>query len=159
MAENVTRRHALAAAAVSLGGAGCAAPTHVVEGAMERVQGIGGFFFRSRNPQELAMWYNNNLGISLVPQSYESTPWITEAGPTIFAPFEQDSELFGDSRNQWVMNFRVQSLDAMAAQIQANGTPVEIDPVTYPNGRFGKLADPEGNPIQLWEPNQRSLRP
>ena len=55
-------------------------------------------------------------------------------------------------RLQWMINFRVRSLDKMAAQLRANGVAVEVDPEVYPNGRFAKLSDPEGNPIQLWEP-------
>ena len=70
----------------------------------------------------------------------------------MFAPFQHDTTYFGDMRLQWMINFRVRDLDKMAAQLQANGTAVEIDPETYPNGRFAKTADPEGNPIQLWQP-------
>ncbi|MCK5744934.1 MAG: VOC family protein, partial [Oricola sp.] len=64
----------------------------------------------------------------------------------------QDTSYFGDPKNQWMINFRVKDLDAMAAQLRAGGTTVEIDPEEYPNGRFAQLFDPEGNPIQLWQP-------
>ena len=76
----------------------------------------------------------------------------TEEGVTIFAPFKQDTSYFGDMRLQWMINFRIRDLDKMAAQLRANGVAVEIDPETYPNGRFAKIFDPEGNPIQLWQP-------
>ena len=88
----------------------------------------------------------------MTPEDYESEPWRQEAGTTVFAPFREDTDYFGDKRLQWMINFRVRSIDRMAAQLAANGVAVEIDPETYPNGRFGKLNDPEGNPIQLWEP-------
>lgn len=119
---------------------------------MERVLGIGGFFFRARDPAALSAWYAANLGINLPPQSYDATPWRTEAGVTIFTPFEVGTEFFGDWRIQWMINFRVRDLDAMVSQLRANGSTVEVDPQTYPNGRFAKLYDPEGNGIQLWQP-------
>ena len=119
---------------------------------MERVTGIGGFFFRAKDPKALAQWYADQLGINTIPQSYDATPWRQEAGTTAFAPFKQDTTYFGDMRLQWMINFRVRDLDKMAAQLRGNGVAVEVDPETYPNGRFAKLADPEGNPIQLWQP-------
>lgn len=119
---------------------------------MERVTGIGGFFFRARDTKALAQWYDDNLGVTQVPTDYGGTPWRQEAGTCVFAPFKESSAYFGDMRLQWMLNFRVRDLDAMAAQLRAKGTTVEIDPETYPNGRFAKLNDPEGNPIQLWEP-------
>ena len=121
---------------------------------MERVQGIGGFFFRARDPKAMAAWYADHLGVDLVPESYGMEPWTTEAGPTVFAPFEQATTYFGEARLQWMINFRVRDLDAMVAQLRAKGVTVEIDPEAYPNGRFAKLNDPDGNPIQLWQPER-----
>lgn len=121
------------------------------ESGMERVLGVGGFFFRARDPEALARWYADNLGVAPAPQSYDAEPWRTEAGVTIFAPFDETSARFGDSAKQWMMNFRVRNLDAIAAQLRRAGVGVEIDPQPYPNGRFARLHDPEGNPIELWE--------
>ena len=119
---------------------------------MQKVTGIGGFFFRSRDPEALAKWYSDNLGVDIVPQDYDTPAWQTAAGTTVFAPFSQDTQYFGRAEQQWMINFRVQDLDAMAAQLQSNGNNVELDPEEYPNGRFAKVLDPEGNPIQLWQP-------
>ena len=119
---------------------------------MEKVVGIGGFFFRSKNPQALAEWYEQNLGISQVPKDYNSVSWEQEAGTTVFAPFEESTDYFGSANQQWMINFRVKDLDAMVAQLRANGIMVTVDEEVYPNGRFAQLNDPEGNPIQLWEP-------
>ena len=119
---------------------------------MERVTGIGGFFFRAKDPKKLAQWYQDNLGVTMTPKSYGEEAWQQQAGTTVFAPFQHDTKYFGDMRLQWMINFRVRDLDKMAAQLRRNGTAVEIDPETYPNGRFAKMADPEGNPIQLWQP-------
>ncbi len=119
---------------------------------MEKVDGIGGFFFRSGNPEKLAKWYADHLGIDVVPSDYDTPAWRTEAGTTVFAPFAKDTGFFGDMSQQWMINFRVRDLDAMAAQLEAAGVKVEVDPETYPNGRFAQFNDPEGNPIQLWQP-------
>lgn len=119
---------------------------------MEKVLGIGGFFFRAADPQALMTWYADNLGISLPPQSYDTTPWQQDAGYTVFTPFPIDSNDFGSAQKQWMINFRVSNLDAMVRQLQSNKIAVEVDKELYPNGRFARLVDPEGNPIQLWEP-------
>lgn len=117
---------------------------------MQRVTGIGGLFFRSKDPA-LAKWYQKHLGIDLVPVDYSQKPWSQEAGPTVFAPFPQDSDYF-DSAKQWMINFRVKDLEAMVTQLRAAGIEVSMDAQAYPNGRFARLNDPEGNPIELWEP-------
>lgn len=119
---------------------------------MERVTGIGGFFFRAKDPKKLAQWYQDNLGVTMTPQSYDAPVWRQEGGTTVFEPFKQDTTYFGDMHLQWMINFRVRDLDKMAAQLRKNGVAIEIDPETYPNGRFAKINDPEGNPIQLWQP-------
>lgn len=118
---------------------------------MERVTGIGGFFFRSRDPQALADWYEQRLGVLPTPQSYDAEVWLQEAGPTVFAPFPQDAEMIGPADHTWMINFRVADLEAMVSQLRGAGEQVEVDPERYPNGRFAHLRDPEGNGIQLWQ--------
>lgn len=120
--------------------------------ARERVLGIGGLFFRSRNPKELAAWYQLHLGIDPTPTEYGQQVWQQAAGPTVFAPFPHDTDYFGNPHQGWMINFRVRSLDAMVAQLSAANIPVKVDTERYPNGRFARLHDPEGNPIELWEP-------
>lgn len=122
---------------------------------MEVVLGIGGLFFRSLDPQGLARWYRDHLGVTPVPTNYEEHGWRQQAGPTGFAPFEESTTYFGPGNRQWMVNFRVRSLDAMVAQLRRADIAVEIDPQLYPNGRFARLHDPEGNPIELWEPQGR----
>jgi glyoxylase I family protein len=119
---------------------------------MEKVTGIGGFFFRAKDPKTLALWYEQHLGVLPIPTSYEKPGWQQEAGSTAFAPFPETSKYFGDANKVWMLNFRVRDLDKMAAQLQAAGIAVKIDPQSYPNGRFARLHDPEGNPIELWQP-------
>jgi catechol 2,3-dioxygenase-like lactoylglutathione lyase family enzyme len=152
--EDFTRRAAvgLAVGAVATAQANAMGFTPKGETAMERVLGIGGFFFRSKDPKALAQWYEDNLGILPVPANYGMPAWRTDAGTTVFAPFPKDTSYFGDPAQQWMINFRVRDLDKMAAQLRANGVTVDVDPQLYPNGRFAKVLDPEGNPIQLWQP-------
>jgi glyoxylase I family protein len=118
----------------------------------EKVAGIGGFFFRAHDPKALGNWYQQHLGITLTPTSTGGTVWQQEAGPTAFTPFSEKSSYFGDPSKVWMVNFRVHDLDKMIAQLRAAGIEVK-DPESYPNvGLFAHLHDPEGNPIELWQP-------
>lgn len=119
---------------------------------MEKVTGFGGFFFRAQDPANLAKWYEENLGINPVPSDYEMPCWEQSSGPTVFAPFAKDTDYFGDPNKAYMLNFRVANLDAMAMQLEKAGIEVTRDPEIYPNGRFARTHDPEGNPIELWEP-------
>jgi hypothetical protein len=111
----------------------------------ERVLGIGGLFFRSHDPKKLTQWYQVHLGI-------DQPTWQQAAGPTAFNPFPMDTDYFGSKQQGWMVNFRVRNLDAMVAQLQKSDIAVKVDPEKYPYGRFARMHDPEGNPIELWEP-------
>jgi glyoxylase I family protein len=119
---------------------------------MQHVTGIGGFFFRANNPTALGQWYKDHLGIDPVPADYNQKPWSQEAGPTVLAPFPRDTEYFGSASRNWMVNFRVRDLNAMVEQLRSAKIEVTVDSEIYPNGRFARLHDPEGNPIELWEP-------
>ncbi|MGH3716589.1 MAG: VOC family protein [Micromonosporaceae bacterium] len=119
---------------------------------MERVTGIGGVFFRARDPETLTRWYAERLGVAPPPATYDERSWEQEAGPTVFTGMPADSPHFGRPEQQWSINFRVRDLDAMVAQLRAADIEVRVHEEDYPNGRFAELADPEGNPIQLWQP-------
>jgi glyoxylase I family protein len=120
---------------------------------MEKVAGIGGLFFRAHDPKALGNWYQQHLGISLTPTSEGATVWQQEAGPTVFSPFPETTKYFGDANKAWMVNFRVHDLDKMVGQLRAAGIEVK-DPESFPNvGRFARLHDPEGNPIELWQPS------
>jgi predicted enzyme related to lactoylglutathione lyase len=119
---------------------------------MEKVAGIGGLFFRAHDPKALANWYLQHLGIDLTPTGEGGTVWQQEAGPTSFTPFPETTKYFGDPSKGWMVNFRVHDMDKMVAQLRAAGIEVK-DPESYPGiGRFTRLHDPEGNPIELWQP-------
>jgi glyoxylase I family protein len=127
---------------------------HDLEGhVLERVTGIGGVFFKARDPEGLAQWYAKCLGVEQPPNSYEDASWWQEAGPTVFTAMAADSEHFERPEQTWAVNFRVPNLDAMVEQLRALGVAVDVDTENYPNGRFASTHDPEGNPVQLWEPD------
>ena len=120
---------------------------------MEKVTGVGGVFFRSKDPSKLAHWYETHLGVNLAPQNMEMEPWMTDAGVTVFAPFADDTDYFG-SEQQFMLNFRVSDLDAMLAQLSVADIEITQEMTMEGVGRFARIHDPEGNPLELWEPEQ-----
>jgi glyoxylase I family protein len=115
---------------------------------VERVLGIGGFFFRAKDPAALAAWYEANLGIPSVATNWS---WNQEPGPTVFTPFAADTDYFGRMDQQVMLNFRVADLDAMLAQLRAAGVAAEHT-AHESYGKFGHATDPEGNRFELWQP-------
>jgi len=127
---------------------------------MARVTGIGGFFFRADDPDALNRWYGEQLGVILLDsKDYDDPGWFQDRGETVFSAFGRDSgnDFFGGKDRQWKINFRVDDLDGMVERLRGAGIEVEVHDEEYPNGRFAELADPEGNQIQLWEPNAASV--
>jgi catechol 2,3-dioxygenase-like lactoylglutathione lyase family enzyme len=116
---------------------------------MEKVLGIGGFFFRAPDPE--ALGNADHLGVAPPPASYDERSWEQQQGATVFAPLAADGDYLGRPEQQWMLNFRVRDRGAMVSQLEAARVEVEVDPEHHPNGRFARLADPEGNPIQLWQ--------
>ena len=118
---------------------------------MVKVLGIGGVFFRSKDPKALADWYQTHLGIDPAPADENTLPWITDAGVTVFSPFAEDTDYFPKTHS-FMLNFRVENLDAALEELQSVGIEssdiVSMDGV----GRFSRIHDPEGHPIELWEP-------
>lgn len=121
---------------------------------MQKVQGFGGFFFRAANPGLLAAWYEKHLGINPVPTKMEDQPWVSGGGVAVFAPFPADTDYIDDPNKQFMLNFRVADLDAMAEQLEAAGIKVDQRMEMEGIGAFGRIHDPEGNPIELWQPEE-----
>ena len=114
---------------------------------MERVTGLGGAFFRARDPEALKEWYVEHLGLEAHPDGavvFRSDPGAT----TVWAPFDHDTEYFGGP-SQHMLNYRVRDLDA---KLRDAGVRVENALEESEYGRFGWARDPEGNRIELWEP-------
>ncbi len=125
---------------------------------MERVTGIGGVFMRSSDPNALASWYREHLGLSAYSEEADET-WWQEEGPTVWAPFSADTDYFGRREQGWMINFRVSDLDAMLAQLREAGVNVDDEVQAMDGiGRFGWGSDPEGNRFELWEPAADALR-
>lgn len=118
---------------------------------MEKVTGIGGFFFLSKGTASLDDWYQQYLGVRKAGKEYAEGSWWQDEGPTVFGAESDDTQV-GGSGQSWRINFRVRNLEAMVAQLRAAGISVEVDATLYPNGRFAHLRDPDGNSIELWEP-------
>ena len=123
------------------------------------VLGMGGYFFRSKDPQALKAWYRDHLGVGGgmgTDDKGQSNEWVwfTEGGPMVFEPFKQDSDYF-PAEKQVMINLRVSDLDGLVASLREAGieviTKAEWD-ATPEIGRFARIHDPEGNPIELWEP-------
>jgi predicted enzyme related to lactoylglutathione lyase len=116
---------------------------------MQRVLGIGGYFIRAADPATLSVWYRDCLGVDVD----ENGLWRQEAGPTVFAAFESETDYFGSGAQQTMLNFRVRDLDGMLAQLRAKGAEVAEETQDMEGvGRFGWVTDPEGNRVELWQP-------
>ena len=113
------------------------------------VTGIGGIFFRAKDPDVLRQWYREHLGVG--GEGYE--PWQQAAGPTVFMPFASDTDYWPDSK-QWMLNLRVTDLDQLISRLIRANIAVETNPAwdSPEAGRFARIQDPEGNRIELWEP-------
>lgn len=113
------------------------------------VTGIGGFFFRANDPAALTAWYRVHLGI----EAGENAIWQQQAGPTAFVPFPAATDYFPADR-PWMLNLRVEGLCELLAALLTAGIEVERRAEwDMPGiGRFARIHDPEGNPIELWEP-------
>ena len=125
---------------------------------MKRVTGIGGIFFKADNPDRLYAWYEKHLGLKGNPGEGIVFRWPDpedggKSGSTVFAIFPRDTKYFEPGRGDLMMNFRVNDLDGLLANLRAEG--VEVDPrqENYDYGRFAWIMDPEGNRIELWEPS------
>lgn len=112
------------------------------------VTAIGGFFFRAKDPDALRAWYVEHLSVGSAPYGV----WDMQAGPSVFAPFAANTDYFPADR-QWMLNLRVDDLDGLCASLRAAGIEVTVNPDwDMPGvGRFARIHDPEGNPIELWQ--------
>ncbi|MFO1405923.1 MAG: VOC family protein [Steroidobacteraceae bacterium] len=124
---------------------------------MQRVTGIGGIFFKSRDPKALAAWYREHLGIPVEEWGGAAFRWVTEANPggvgtTVWNPFGADTSYFAPGSASFMVNYRVADLHALLAALRAEGVHVEDKVEESEYGKFGWVVDPEGNKLELWEP-------
>jgi len=115
-----------------------------------RVDGIGGVFFKSSDPDRQAAFYKKHFDINL-------GTWLHQnAGPSVVAAFSAETPYFGPAENRFMINFRVSGLDDLMASLRADGvTELGYEEEAY--GRFFRFLDPEGNAIELWQPPEGDL--
>jgi lactoylglutathione lyase len=132
---------------------------------MKRVTGIGGIFFKSENPKQLYEWYEKHLGIQRAPHGQGAEfPWRelkaadgTEPGPegvTAWSIFPQTTKHFGASKAGFMLNYRVDNLDALLEDLKQSGIEIDPERAEYDFGKFAWITDPDGNRVELWEPKE-----
>jgi predicted enzyme related to lactoylglutathione lyase len=121
---------------------------------MARVTRIGGVFFKAEDPKTLTEWYREHFGLPVDHTGVVVLRWGGgSSGSTVWAPFPSDTTAFEwPAEKQWIINYRVDDLDAILTRLQQAGVATSDDTFEDMNGRFGHCWDPEGNRIQLWEP-------
>ena len=124
---------------------------------MEHVTGIGGIFFKAKDPKALAEWYVKHLGVPFKPEEggtvfhWDDDP-KTDGGMTIWSAFPDTTKYFGTSTATFMINFRVRDLDALLAQLTAGGVQIDKKQEDANFGNFAWIYDPEGNKVELWQP-------
>lgn len=122
---------------------------------MKRVTGIGGVFFKARDPKALGEWYRKHLGIDVSEWGGAAFRWADDSaggGTTIWSPFKDDTAYFAPSTSPFMINYRVADLHALLAQLRAEGCEVQDKVEESEHGKFGWVMDPEGNKLELWQP-------
>lgn len=122
---------------------------------MARITGIGGIFFKARDPKALGQWYRDHLGLDVQPWGGAALRWGTAENPsgtTAWSVAGEDSTRFEPSAAPFMVNYRVDDLTALLASLRSNGCNVLGGPEESEYGRFGWVLDPEGNKVELWEP-------
>jgi predicted enzyme related to lactoylglutathione lyase len=120
---------------------------------MERVLGVGGIFFKARDPEKLKAWYRDHLGLPTDQQGETVFPARPDSqDPLVWCPFPEDTTYFEPSKAPFMINFRVRNLNAMLSQLRAAGATVDEKIIEESYGKFAWVMDPEGNRIELWEP-------
>jgi len=123
---------------------------------MPKVTGIGGIFFFAENPKEMREWYRKNLGMET--NEYGATFESREINsPEVisslqWSPFEKGSSYFAPSQKEFMINYRVQNIEALVTQLRENGVTILDEISTFEYGKFVHIIDSEGNKIELWEP-------
>lgn len=123
---------------------------------MKKVTGIGGIFFKCKDPSKMNDWYKNHLGLDTTEHG-ASFEWYqdeenTKKGSTQWGPFSEKTEYFAPSSKDFMINYRVENLEALLEELKKEGVTVVDEIETYDYGKFVHILDIEGNKIELWEP-------
>lgn len=123
---------------------------------MKKVTGVGGIFFKTKDPEKMKEWYNKNLG--LVTNEYGSVFEFRESDKpenkaySVWSPFKDDTDYFQPSEKEFMINYRVENIEALVEELQKSGVTICDEIETYEYGKFVHILDPENNKIELWEP-------
>jgi predicted enzyme related to lactoylglutathione lyase len=123
---------------------------------MKKVTGIGGIFFKCKDPKKMTEWYKDNLGLNANPYG-ASFEWYegednTKKGQTQWTPFSETTKYFEPSEKDFMINYRVADLEALVGELKSNGVTIVDAIETVDFGKFVHILDAEGNKVQLWEP-------
>jgi predicted enzyme related to lactoylglutathione lyase len=124
---------------------------------MAKVTGIGGVFFKSKgDPKALSAWYAKHLGLVLEPWGGAILKWpddkADDEGLTVWHVAKQDTQWFAPSDASFMINYRVDEMEPLIANLRAGGVTIVKGPETHENGQFAWILDPDGNKLELWEP-------
>jgi predicted enzyme related to lactoylglutathione lyase len=124
---------------------------------MAKVTGIGGVFIKSAGKgSDLAAWYEKNLGLSLESWGGAILSWpddkAEDGGLTVWSTADADTKWFSPSESSFMINYRVDNMDELLAQLTENGVEIQKGPESHENGKFAWIMDPDGNKLELWEP-------
>lgn len=124
---------------------------------IKKVTGVGGIFFKCKDPKKMTAWYEKNLGLSANSWGGATFRWYedkdsTKKGQTLWQPFPDSTTYFAPSTNNFMIDYRVDNLDALIAEFKKNGVTIVDTIQTVDFGKFLHILDPEGNKVELWEP-------
>ncbi|MEO9892357.1 VOC family protein [Aurantibacter sp.] len=126
----------------------------------KRVTGLGGFFFKTKDPDAIKQWYKDRLGLNT--DQYGCTFWWKDKQgkdcSTQWSPMKEDTPYFEPSKKQFMMNFRVDNLVELLATLKEEGVTIVGEIEVYEYGKFGWILDPEGNKLELWEPIDKAFQ-
>ena len=128
---------------------------------MKRVTGLGGLFFKAKDPNTMYEWYEKHLGIQREPDGsgamfhWRDAAQPEQTGLTIWSIFPQDTKYFGTGSSPFMMNFRVDNMEELLKALREEGVTIDPKVEEYDFGKFAWIIDPEGNRIELWEPPKK----
>ena len=127
---------------------------------MGRIVGIGGIFFKSKDPKALAVWYRDMLGLEIAEWGGAMLPLrdrsaAPKGAVQVWSPFKHDTDYFAPSTREFMVNFEVDDLDALCARLKAKGVEILKRDESDPSGSFAWIVDPDGTKIELWQPKDK----